>query len=97
MAAQVLIEGVLLFVHRCMEPLSDELLDSLCRSLLALALGPSFHFEVALSIACAVVCEAQEAEGLWPSLPLLGGISLGKAPKLDEARLFGCQFQPKGF
>ena len=41
-AAQGLIEGVLLCVHRGMEPLSDELLESLCRSLLALALGPSF-------------------------------------------------------
>ena len=37
--------------------------------------------------------EAQEAEGLWPFLPLLGSVSMGKAPTLDEAGLFGCQCQ----
>ena len=76
--------------------------DSVCfaseiASLEALALGPAFHFEMALSIACAVMREAQDAESLWPSLPWLGGVSLGKAPNRDEARLFGCQCQPKRF
>ncbi len=83
MAAQVRIEDVLLFGHGSMEHVSDESLDGLCRSLEALALGPPFNLEVALPIARAVVREAQEAKGLWPSLPLLGGVSLGKAPKLD--------------
>src|SRR5712691_7285247 len=78
-----------------MEHVSDEPLNGLCRSLEALALGPAFDLEVAFPIAGAVVRAAQEAEGLWPFLPLLGGVSLGTAPKLDEAGLFGCQFQPE--
>jgi len=76
-----------------MEHVSDEPLDGLCRSLEALTLGPSFDCAVAVPIAGAVVREAQEAAGLWPFLPLRGGVSLGKAPTCDEAGLCGCQFQ----
>src|SRR5262249_46165103 len=41
-AAPGLIEGVRLCVQRRMAPVADELLESLCRSLEALALGPAF-------------------------------------------------------
>src|SRR5262249_24570495 len=93
-AAQILIEGLLLWYGR-MEHVADEPLDGLCRSLEALALRSSLDLEVALPIACAVVREAQEAEGLWPLLPLRGGVSLGKAPKRDETGLFGGEFEPE--
>lgn len=83
MAAQVLIEDVLLVGHGSMKHVSDESLDGLCRSLEALALGSPFNLEVALPIARAVVREAQEATGLWPPLSVLRGVSLGKATKLD--------------
>jgi len=91
-AAQVLIEDVLLVGHGSMKPVSDESLDGLCRSLEARALSAPFNLEVALPIARAVVREAQEATGLWPSLSWLGGVSLGNATKRDYARLVGCQF-----
>ena len=95
MAAQILIECLLLLLYGRMEHVSDEPLDGLCRSREALALGPSFDLEVAFPIACAVVREPQEAEGLWPLLALRGGVSLGKAPKRDETGLFGGEFQPE--
>lgn len=63
-AAQVLIDYVLLFLPGRMEHVSDEPLDGLCRSLEALALGPSFDLEVAFPIACAIGREAQEAVGI---------------------------------
>lgn len=91
-AAQVLFADVLLVGHGSMKHVSDEALDGLCRSLQALALSSPFNCEAAVPMARAVVREAQEATGLWPSLSLLGGVSLGKATKLDYASLFGCQF-----
>ena len=54
-AAQGLLEGVLLFVYRSLEPVSEARLESLCCSLEALPLGPSFHWEISLSIAGAGV------------------------------------------
>jgi hypothetical protein len=93
-AAQVLIADVLLVGHGRMQPVADESLDGLCRSLEARALGSPFNREVALPMARAVVREAQEATGLWPPLSVLSGVSLGNATTLAEARLFGCQFQP---
>src|SRR6266851_1441932 len=95
-AAPGRMEGVLLFGHGSVEHVSDTPLDGLCRSLEARALSPPFPLEVSLPIACAVVREAQEAQGLWASLPLLGGVSLGTAATRAYTRLFGCQFQPKG-
>ena len=87
-------ERVRLFVHGSLEQASDEELDGLCRSVEARALGPPFTCAVALPIAGAVVREAQAAEGLWPSLPWCGGVSVGTAPTRHHARLFRCQFQP---
>jgi hypothetical protein len=92
-AAPILIACLLLLLYGRLEHGSDAPLDGLCRSREALALGPSFDLDVAFPMACAVGREAQEADGLWPFPPVLGGVSVGKAPNLDQARLFGCQCQ----
>ena len=73
-----------------MQHVLEALLDRLYRSLEAFARGPSFPLEVPVP----GVRAAQEAAGLWPSLPVLDGVSVGKAPKRDQARLFRDTCQP---
>jgi hypothetical protein len=95
-AAQGRSEDVLLVGPGSMKPVADEALAGLCRALEARALRAPCHVEVAWPMARAVVRAAHDAQGLWPSLAVPGGVSVGHATHRDEASLVGGQFSPTG-
>ena len=95
-AAQGRSEDVLLVGPGSMKPVADEALAGLCRALEARALRAPCHVEVAWPMARAVVRAAHDAQGLWPSLAVLGGVSVGHATHRDEASRVGGQFSPTG-